>query len=72
MFSRFMVDYSMIVVLGILVAVFSVLTIEDQQNVGAAAGAELAEKIKDADGPQTVVIVAPGDLGTLLIDELTE
>ncbi len=72
MFSRFMVDYGMIVVLGILVAVFSVLTIEDQQNVGAVAGAELAEKIKDADGPQTVVIVAPGDLGTLLIDELTE
>ena len=67
-----MVDYGMIVVLGILVAVFSVLTIEDQQNVGAVAGAELAEKIKDADGPQTVVIVAPGDLGTLLIDELTE
>jgi ribose transport system permease protein len=72
MFSRFMVDYGMIVVLGILVAVFSMLTIEDQQNVGAAAGAELAEKIKDADGPQTVVIVAPGDLGTLLIEELTE
>ncbi len=67
-----MVDYGMIVVLGILVAVFSVLTIEDQQSVGAAAGAELAEKIKDADGPQTVVIVAPGDLGTLLIEELTE
>ena len=40
-----MLDYGMIVVLGILVAVFSVLTIENQQNVGAAAGAALQAAI---------------------------
>ena len=57
--DHWLADYGMIWVLLALMVVLSLLTIDDQQSSGAAAGRELAARINDRAEPCHVLIVTP-------------
>ncbi len=59
--SRFLADYGMILVLGLLCALFSVVTYSDQSPVGEAAAKQVAGAIRAQMGTTPRVLIAAGN-----------
>ena len=58
-FAQTLHDYGMLLVLGLLVAILSVATIDRQQAVGGAAGKEIARRINRIASAQKILLVTP-------------